>query len=355
MLASYVLDPGRRSHGLDVLALEFLDHAMTSYEDLCGRGRTQLPFDVVPVEAARDYSCEDADMTLRLRRHFEPQLEAAGLAELFRTMEVPLVGVLADMEAAGIAIDVAHFASLRERFKAERERLEREIYEEAGVEFNINSNLQLRQVLFEKLQLPVKKRTATGPSTDVFVLQELADEGHAIPQLLMEYRELFKLEGTYLEALPGAREPRDGAHPHVVQPDGGADRAAVVERPEPAEHPDPPRARPRHPPRLRAAQGVAGCSPPTTRRSSCGCSPTSPRTRRSSRRSARAATSTGRRRRSSSACRSTRSRARCATAPRRSTSRRSTGSGRSRCRGSSRSRTPRRGSSSTRTSSASRG
>jgi hypothetical protein len=100
MLASYVLDPGRRSHGLDVLALEFLDHAMTSYEDLCGAGRTQLPFDVVPVEAARDYSCEDADMTLRLRRHFEPQLEAAGLAELFRTMEVPLVGVLADMEAA---------------------------------------------------------------------------------------------------------------------------------------------------------------------------------------------------------------------------------------------------------------
>jgi len=210
MLASYVLDPGRRSHGLDVLALEFLDHAMTSYEELCGRGRTQLPFDVVPVEAARDYSCEDADMTLRLRRHFEPQLEAAGLAELFRTMEVPLVGVLADMEAAGIAIDVAHFASLRERFKAERERLEREIYEEAGVEFNINSNLQLRQVLFEKLQLPVKKRTATGPSTDVFVLQELADEGHAIPQLLMEYRELFKLEGTYLEALPALVNPETG-------------------------------------------------------------------------------------------------------------------------------------------------
>ena len=210
MLASYVLDPGRRSHGLDVLALEFLDHAMTSYEDLCGRGRTQLPFDVVPVEAARDYSCEDADMTLRLRRHFEPQLEAAGLAELFRDLEVPLVDVLADMEAAGIAIDAAHFGTLRERFKAERERLEREIYAAAGEEFNINSNLQLRQVLFEKLNLPVKKRTATGPSTDVFVLQELADEGHAIPQLLMEYRELFKLEGTYLEALPALVNPETG-------------------------------------------------------------------------------------------------------------------------------------------------
>ena len=210
MLASYVLDPGRRSHGLDMLALEFLDHSMTSYEDLCGRGRTQLPFDVVPIEAARDYSCEDADMTLRLRRHFEPQLEQAGLLDLFRTMEVPLVDVLADMEAAGIAIDAAHFASLKERFRAERERLEQEIYREAGVEFNINSNLQLRQVLFEKLELPVKKRTATGPSTDVFVLQELADEGHAIPQLLMEYRELFKLEGTYLEALPALVNPHTG-------------------------------------------------------------------------------------------------------------------------------------------------
>jgi DNA polymerase-1 len=210
MLASYVLDPGRRSHGLDMLAIEFLNHSMTSYEDLCGRGRTQLPFDVVPVEAAAEYSCEDADMTLRLRHHFEPQLEAAGLAGLFRDMEVPLVDVLADMEAAGIAIDVAYFGTLRDRFRVERERLEKEIYAEAGEEFNINSNLQLRVVLFEKLNLPAKKRTATGPSTDVFVLQELADEGHAIPQLLMEYRELFKLEGTYLEALPALVNPETG-------------------------------------------------------------------------------------------------------------------------------------------------
>ncbi len=210
MLASYVLDPGRRSHGLDTLALEFLDHVMTSYTELCGRGRTQLPFDVVPIEAARDYSCEDVDMTIRLRRLFEPLLESQGLAELFREIEVPLVGVLADMEAAGIAIDVAYFGTLRERFKAERERLEREIWTEAGEEFNINSNLQLRAILFDKLQLPSKKKTATGPSTDASVLQELADEGHALPQLLMEYRELFKLEGTYLEALPVLVNPHTG-------------------------------------------------------------------------------------------------------------------------------------------------
>ncbi len=210
MLASYVLDPGRRSHGLDTLALEFLDHVMTSYTELCGRGRTQLPFDVVPIEAARDYSCEDVDMTIRLRRLFEPLLESQGLAELFRDIEVPLVDVLADMEAAGIAIDVPYFGTLRDRFRTERERLEREIWTEAGEEFNINSNLQLRAILFEKLQLPSKKKTATGPSTDASVLQELADEGHALPQLLMEYRELFKLEGTYLEALPVLVNPHTG-------------------------------------------------------------------------------------------------------------------------------------------------
>ena len=210
MLASYVLDPGRRSHGLDVLALEFLDHTMTSYDQLCGKGRSQLPFDVVPVEAARDYSCEDADMTLRMRAVFEPQLESQGLAALFHEVEVPLVDVLAEMEWTGIAIDVPWFQSLKERFQRERERVEQEIYAEAGEEFNINSNPQLRRILFEKLELPSRKRTATGPSTDASVLRELADEGHAIPELLMEYRELFKLEGTYIDALPTYVHPGDG-------------------------------------------------------------------------------------------------------------------------------------------------
>ena len=210
MLASYVLDPGRRSHGLDVLALEFLDYKMTSYEELCGRGRSQLPFDAVPVDAARDYSCEDADVTLRLRAFFEPLLERQGVEELFRDIEVPLVEVLAEMEWNGIAIDVEWFRSLKERFQKERERVEQEIYAEAGEEFNINSNPQLRTILFEKLKLPSRKRTATGPSTDASVLQELADEGHALPQLLMEYRELFKLEGTYLDALPAYVHPNDG-------------------------------------------------------------------------------------------------------------------------------------------------
>ena len=210
MLASYVLDPGRRSHGLDVLALEFLDHTMTSFEDLCGKGKSFIPFDEVPVACASEYSCEDADMTLRLRAVFEPQLEAHHLLRLLQEIEVPLIGVLAEMEWTGISIDVSGFAELKQRFRGEREAVEQQIYKEAGMEFNINSNPQLREILFDKLGLPVLKRTASGPSTDASVLQQLAEEGHALPTLLMEYRELSKLESTYLDALPRLVNPRTG-------------------------------------------------------------------------------------------------------------------------------------------------
>jgi DNA polymerase-1 len=210
MVASYVLDPGRRSHGLDLLALEFLDHTMTSYDDLCGKGRQQLPYDVVPIACARDYSCEDADVTWQLEQRFRPQLEAQQILELYRDVEIPLIGVLADMEWAGIEIDRGWFASLKERFARERQRVEQEIYVSAGGEFNINSNPQLREVLFERLKLPIIKRTATGPSTDASVLQELAEAGHELPVLLGEYRELSKLESTYIDALPALVNPRTG-------------------------------------------------------------------------------------------------------------------------------------------------
>ena len=207
MLASYVLDPGRRSHGLDVLALEFLDHKMTTYDELCGKGKGAIPFDECPVDAARDYSCEDADMTLQLRLVFEPQLQAYELGPLLQEVEIPLVSVLGEMEWIGISIDVDWFRSLKERFQRERVAVERQIYAAAGAEFNINSNLQLRDILFTKLGLPVTKRTSTGPSTDASVLQQLADEGHELPTFLMEYRELSKLESTYLDALPAMINP----------------------------------------------------------------------------------------------------------------------------------------------------
>jgi DNA polymerase I len=208
MLASYVLHPTRRSHGLDVLALEFLDHLTTTYEELCGRGKNEIPYDQVPIDCARDYVCEDADVTWRLREIFEPQLEAQQLMPLLREIEIPLVRVLADMEWAGISIDGEWFRSLKERFAKERQRVEEEIYTEAGERFNINSNPKLREILFERLQLPVLKRTPTGPSTDASVLRQLADEGHTLPGLLMEYREISKLESTYIDALPAMVNPR---------------------------------------------------------------------------------------------------------------------------------------------------
>jgi DNA polymerase-1 len=210
MVASYVLDPGRRSHGIDQLALEFLNHKMTTFAELCGRGKELIPYDQVPVDCARDYSCEDADYTWQLRGVFEPQMETLQLSRLFREVEMPLVGVLAEMEWAGIAIDVEWFRTLKERFERERRRVEQEIYSEAGQEFNINSNPKLREILFDTLQLPVLKRTSTGPSTDVTVLQQLADDGHTLPVLLMEYREIAKLESTYIDALPAYVNPRTG-------------------------------------------------------------------------------------------------------------------------------------------------
>ena len=210
MVASYVLDPGRRSHGLDLLALEFLDHTMTSYDDLCGKGKQELPYDVVPIACAREFACESVDVVWQLEQRFRPQLEAQQIDQLYRDVEIPLVGVLADLEWEGISIDRALFASLKERFARERQRVEQEIYASAGGEFNINSNPQLREVLFERLKLPTLKKTATGPSTDATVLQELAEAGHELPVLLMEYRELSKLESTYIDALPVLVNPRTG-------------------------------------------------------------------------------------------------------------------------------------------------
>ena len=210
MLASYVLDPGRRSHGIDALSVEFLGIAMTGYDELCGKGKQQIPYDEVPIQAACAYSCADSDLALRLRTLFEPRLTEHAVDALLHDIELPLVRVLAEMEWTGITIDVPWFRSLKTRFESARWEIEQQIHGEAGEEFNIASNPQLRTILFEKLGLPVKKKTATGPSTDASVLQELAEEGHTLPTLLMEYRELAKLENTYLDTLPALVNPRTG-------------------------------------------------------------------------------------------------------------------------------------------------
>jgi DNA polymerase I len=202
MLASYLVEPGRRDHDLDSLALQHLGHSPMTYDDLCGTGRATVPVAECALEQVRIYGCEKADLALRLRERLEPQLEAHHLGGLFRDVEMPLISVLADMEAAGIAIDGDFFRRTSQRLGRDLELIQQEIFKEAGEEFNIGSTLQLREVLFERLELPVLKKTKTGPSTDASVLEELAAEGHRLPGLILEYRQLEKLRNTYVDALP---------------------------------------------------------------------------------------------------------------------------------------------------------
>jgi DNA polymerase-1 len=210
MIASYLLDPGRREHGLDSLALQHLNQRTMTYEELCGKGRHQVPIAECPLERVLEYAGEDADIPLRLRELFQPDLERFALDRLFTTIEMPLVPVLADMEWAGIRIDTEFFAALSRRLERDLALIREDIYKEAGGEFNISSTPQLREILFERLGLPVIKRTKTGPSTDASVLEELAAQGHRLPVLLQEYRQLDKLKGTYVDALPALLNPETG-------------------------------------------------------------------------------------------------------------------------------------------------
>ncbi len=210
MLASFVLDPGRRSHDLDVLMLEHLNERLIPYRELVGRGKVERPFAEVPVQMAAAYCCGDAASVLRLREFFAPQLETAGLSDLLDDLELPLVPVLVGMEWRGIAVDLDGLRALSRDFRAELEDLEARIHREAGTDFNINSTPQLRHVLFEKLGLPVLKRTKTGASTDADVLGELAAMGFALPKLLLDYREVSKLRSTYVDALPQRVSPVTG-------------------------------------------------------------------------------------------------------------------------------------------------
>ena len=210
MVGSYILDPGRRGHGLDVLAPAFLERKATSLAEVTGSGRSRVAFPEVPVERARDFVCERAEMALLLDRRMSPELGQGGVAGLDATLEIPLVRVLTRMEMAGIGIDAGFFRSMRARLKRELDQIQEEIFKVAGTEFNVNSTPQLREILFERLGLPVLKKTKTGASTDASVLEELAADGHELPRLLLEYRELEKLRSTYVDALPQLVNPRTG-------------------------------------------------------------------------------------------------------------------------------------------------
>jgi DNA polymerase-1 len=205
-----MIEPGKRSHALDAVVAEHFGIEMRPFADVSGRGKDERPFAEIPVRAAADHCAADADMALRVRARLEPVLEEHALAPLFARVELPLIGVLADMEWEGIAIDRALFEKLAKESKAELSQLEQDVHRAAGSDFNIQSTPQLRHVLFEKLMLPVIKKTKTGPSTDADVLEELAAQGHEVPRLLLQYREVSKLLSTYLEALPQAINPETG-------------------------------------------------------------------------------------------------------------------------------------------------
>ncbi|MFH2064417.1 MAG: DNA polymerase I [Pseudomonadota bacterium] len=211
MLASYLLNPAKRAHSLDQIALDFLEHRMISYEDVAGKGKTEINFSQVSVETAVSYACEDADITFLAWRKLVPLLQEAGTLELLKTVEMPLVPVLMRMEYAGILVDEEKLQALSRSFEERLLQIESDIYEMAGEEFNIRSTQQLGVILFEKLRLPVQKKTKkkTGYSTDVEVLTSLAMQ-HELPALILHHRTLAKLKSTYADALTDLIHPETG-------------------------------------------------------------------------------------------------------------------------------------------------
>jgi DNA polymerase-1 len=212
MVASYVINPSLRQHNLGALAQHFLNHKMISYEDVVGKGKAQRNFSEVDLDRAKAYSCEDADITLRLSRLLAERLRAEENEDLFYDLEMALVPVLVDMEYRGIRIDAPLFEQMSRDFSVQMGEIEREIYAEAGMEFNIQSPQQLGHVLFEKLQLPVQKKTfKTGAhSTDVKVLTRLSVLPYRLPKLVLRYRTLAKLKSTYLDSLVKLVNPATG-------------------------------------------------------------------------------------------------------------------------------------------------
>jgi DNA polymerase-1 len=210
MLASFVLDPGRRSHAIDTLCLEHFGRTMQTYADVTGKGKAQIPFAEVPIAAAAAYCGADSAAVLALHDYLAPALRDIQMERLLTDIEMPLVPVLTDMEWEGIAIDREVFARLSAELGADLRRLEGEISGVAGEALNFNSPRQLATILFEKQQLPILKRTKSGPSTDADVLEQLAAMGHELPRLILDYRELQKLKSTYVDTLPTRVNRRTG-------------------------------------------------------------------------------------------------------------------------------------------------
>ena len=201
MIASYLLNPSSRGHGLDALTMEYFGHKNLTYKEMTGTGSKEIGFDEVEVGRATEYAAEDSDMTWRLKGKLQPQLKDSTL-KLYKEIELPLLEVLAEIELNGVYIDRKHLTELSSKIDKKLLRLEKDIYVLADEQFNINSPKQLSVILFEKLKLPVVKKTKTGYSTDVSVLGQLALK-HKLPEQVLSFRQLAKLKSTYVDALPG--------------------------------------------------------------------------------------------------------------------------------------------------------
>ncbi|EMO4162859.1 DNA polymerase I [Morganella morganii] len=209
MLESYVLNSVAGRHDMDSLADRHLNYKTTTFEDIAGKGKKQLTFNQIPLEEAANYAAEDADITLLLHQALYPQLKAEkSLLHVYQDIEMPLVPVLSRMERTGVLIDANVLAAQSVELTARLDELEKQAFAIAGEEFNLSSPKQLQTILFEKLNLPVVKKTPGGaPSTNEEVLEELADN-HELPRVILEHRSLSKLKTTYTDKLPLMVDPK---------------------------------------------------------------------------------------------------------------------------------------------------
>lgn len=226
MLMSFSLYGGQHNHGLDDLCARYLNHTNISFKDVCGSGQKQITFNHVPLDSATRYAAEDADMTLRLYDLFSSTLQATPhLLAVYETLERPLVPVLAAMETAGITVDIRALKQLGDDFGRRMEAHRQKVMVMAGTEFNLNSPKQLGEVLFDTLGLAGGKKTTTGYSTDVSVLERLEEAGHPIAAEILAYRKLAKLNSTYVEALQHQINPHTGrVHTSYNQTGAGTGR-----------------------------------------------------------------------------------------------------------------------------------
>jgi len=218
LLQSYVFE-SHKSHDMDSLALRHLGRKTVTYEEVCGKGASQICFDAVPLERATEYAAEDADITLQLHHAMLPQVEAdVGMKTIYERIEVPTLVVLQKIERNGVLIDAEKLARQSHELGMRMLEMEQQAYELAGQPFNLNSPKQLGEIFFTKLQLPVVKKTPSGtPSTDEEVLQKLAED-YPLPKILLDYRSLTKLKSTYTDKLPKMVNPQTGrVHTNYAQ------------------------------------------------------------------------------------------------------------------------------------------